>query len=277
MKERTMGFANVFGSLRLGLIVPFLAVTTPPACSADGRVIDLSGFEETFTEEFDTLDVSAVGPGTRWIAHTPWNGDFGDAVFTDPKPGFPFTTLNGKLRIEMRKDEQGRWRSGLLASVDPKMQGFSQRYGYFEMSAKMPPGEGVWPAFWLIGVNYRPLASEIDVIEYYGQFPDRYMASIAVWDKVGKPPKNYTENHRVFVPGKTLTDGFHTFGVEVDEQTTTFFLDRKAVATTPTRPEHRQPMYVLLNLGAGGGWPITNMPNPSIMEVDYVRVWQKRP
>ena len=36
--------------------------------------------------------MSAWGPGTRWIAHTPWHGDFGDAAFSDPLPGFPFAT-----------------------------------------------------------------------------------------------------------------------------------------------------------------------------------------
>ena len=81
----------------------------------------------TFEENFDKLDVSAWGEnGSRWIAHTPWNGDFGDARFTDPTEGFPFTVEEGILRIEARKGPDGNWRSGLLASTNAKGQGFSQ-------------------------------------------------------------------------------------------------------------------------------------------------------
>src|SRR5262245_58912978 len=69
--------------------------------------LDLSGYDLVFDENFDALDVSARGPGTRWIAHTPWNGDFGDALFVDPTPDFPFTVENGILRIEARKGEDG--------------------------------------------------------------------------------------------------------------------------------------------------------------------------
>jgi len=244
---------------------------------AEGDAIDLSAYEPTFVEEFDTLDVSGRGPGTRWIAHTPWNGDFGDARFVDPRDGFPFTTENGRLRIEMRRGADGRWRSGLLASVDPKMNGFSQRYGYFEMRAKFPPGEGVWPAFWLIGIERDKTASEIDVVEYYGQKSDRYFATLHVWDKVNKPPQNQEEKHRVVVPDGSLTTDFHSYGVSVEAETTTFYLDRKAVWAVPTRPEHRQPMYMLVNLAAGGGWSIGAMPSPSILEVDWVKVWRTKP
>src|SRR3546814_11922334 len=61
----------------------------------------------TFDENFDTLDVSPWGPGTRWIAHTPWYGDFGAAKFTDPSANFPFKTRDGILTIEMRQDPGG--------------------------------------------------------------------------------------------------------------------------------------------------------------------------
>src|SRR5690606_22264058 len=97
--------------LRLGLIVAAAIVGTSGGVQAEpGKQLDLSGYRLTFEENFDTLDVSAWGPGTRWIAHTPWYGDFGDAKFTDPQPGFPFTIKDGVLRIEARKGEDGKWR-----------------------------------------------------------------------------------------------------------------------------------------------------------------------
>jgi len=107
------------------------------------KKLDLSDYELSFNEDFDKLDVSAWGPGTRWIAHTPWNGDFGAAQFTDPVPGFPFVVENGILRIEARRESNGTWRSGLLASSDSKGAGFLQQYGYFEMRAKLPAGPGL--------------------------------------------------------------------------------------------------------------------------------------
>ena len=88
------------------------------------KKLDLSNYQLSFNEDFDKLDVSAWGPGTRWIAHTPWNGDFGDARFADPAPGFPFVVENGVLRIEARREADGKWRSGLLSSADPKGAGF---------------------------------------------------------------------------------------------------------------------------------------------------------
>ena len=69
--------------------------------------LDLSDYRPTFEENFDRLDVSAWGPGTRWIAHTPWRGDFGDAAFADPTNDFPFTISSGILRIEARKEAAG--------------------------------------------------------------------------------------------------------------------------------------------------------------------------
>jgi len=60
-------------------------------------------------ETFDTLSVSPdrIGPA-RWTAHTPWNGDFGDARFMDPGPDGPFSVSDGILSITARKDADGR-------------------------------------------------------------------------------------------------------------------------------------------------------------------------
>ena len=90
----------------------------PNQARGEGAAIDLCAFVPTFSEEFDTLSVSPWGEnGSRWIAHTPWHGDFGDAAFADPRPGFPFRVRAGILEIEARKDADGKWQSGLLASV----------------------------------------------------------------------------------------------------------------------------------------------------------------
>ncbi|MHC4503436.1 MAG: LamG domain-containing protein, partial [Planctomycetota bacterium] len=138
---------------KVGTLVVDRNAPRPKADTEKAPTLSLDGFEITFSEEFDgRLDVSPWGPGTRWIAHTPWSRDFGDAAFANPRDGFPFTIEKGILRIEARKDEnlkdrwKRKWEAGLLASNAPDGSGFSQRYGYFVMRAKLPAGPGVWPA-----------------------------------------------------------------------------------------------------------------------------------
>ncbi len=256
----------------LGLCV-LTGASDTPASIAGGQpaTIDPDSLRLTFDESFDKLDVSAWGPGTRWIAHTPWNGDFGDARFTNPGPDFPFTIRDGMLRIEARKAEKGNWQSGLLASTDAKGNGFKQKYGYFEMRSRFPEGQGVWPAFWLMSRG-DPKGVEVDVVEHYGQFPDRYTAALHIWDR--KTP-SLTQNffQRVSVTSGSLSSDFHTYGVAVEPDRIRYFFDRRQVWAIATPGELQLPFTILLDLGLGAGWPIDKTPNPSIMEVDYVRVW----
>jgi beta-glucanase (GH16 family) len=276
-QEASMLQTVIWHDMQAGLPAFFLLLCTAlhPVEAQERMEIDLSRYEPTFVEEFDTLDVSPWGPGTRWIAHTPWSGDFGAAAFANPRDGFPFTIENGVLRIEARKGTDGKWRSGLLASVDRAGNGFSQQFGYFEMRAKLPAGEGVWPAFWLIGRDRSTHTAEIDVFEHQGRFPHRFTSSVHVWDRM-EPKKSRSVHHRVGVPSGSLSEQFHTYGVEVDSQRVRIYFDRREVWSTPTPKEHHQPMYVLLNLALGSGWPIENTPSPSVMSVDYVRVWQQK-
>ncbi|MBM1175571.1 glycoside hydrolase family 16 protein [Microvirga arabica] len=258
-------------------VLPIAALLMPVLLTASthafgGEQIDLSRFTRTFTEDFDHLDVSARGPGTRWIARVPWGGNFGRAAFVGPTSGFPFTTDNGILRIEARQDEDGKWRSGLLASVDPSGQGFSQQYGYFEMRAKLPPGDGVWPAFWLIGIDRSSHTAEIDVIEHHGHAQGRYTSTVHVWDRSDRK-KSRSVYQRNPVPPGSLYDRFNTYGVSIDPTWIRFFFNREEVWRTQTPDQHRQPMYILLNLGLGGGFSTASTPNPSYMYVDYIHAY----
>lgn len=230
----------------------------------------------TFSDEFDTLSVSGRGDDTRWSAHTPWHGDFGDAKFVDPGPGFPFSVNNGALTITAQKDAAGQWRSGLLSSTNPDGRGFSQLYGYFEARAKVPAGPGVWPAFWLVGVNRSGARVEIDIMEYYGRAPRQFSSSMHVWphDKGDRASHDIARTDTGETP---LSDGFHTFGAEVTPQWTSIYFDRRPVQRFKTPLEHTAPLGILVNLALGSGWPIDKTPNPSLFLVDYVRVYAPRP
>lgn len=235
--------------------------------------IDLSQYTLTFEDEFDTLDVSAWGPGTRWIAHTPWGGDFGKARFVNPRPTHPFTLSEGSLEIRAWKGRDGRWRSGLLSSVDSKGNGFKQKFGYFEIRAQLPPGTGLWPAFWLIGRKGERYTAEIDVIEHHGHKPSSYAMAVHIWDRKKRGGRK-TTGKSYSVPAGSLYDRFNTYGASIDEHWIVFYFNRKEVWRTRTSAVHKQPLFVLLNLAMGGS--IEETPNPSIMKVDYVKVWSKR-
>lgn len=255
----------------------WLAAAAPPP---EGQ-LDLNGYSLLFEEDFDKpLDVSPWGPRSRWIAHTPWNGDFGDAAFADPSPGFPFTVANGVLRIEARKDPaflkadgKRAWRSGLLASNDAKGNGFSAQYGYFEISARLPTGVGVWPAFWLASTRSKPSSGEdssieIDVFEYYGA-PAKYQEVVHVW----KPGPHHETGQTVSTQPGDVYRAFHRYGVLVTPTVLKFYFDGAQVWSVPTPKEHKKPLMVLLNLALGSGFPIDDVPSPTFMYVDYVRVW----
>lgn len=236
--------------------------------------LDLSGYHVTFDEDFkEPLSVSPWGPGTRWIAHTPYAGDFGDARFADPTKDFPFTIADGILRIEAKK-VGGRWQAGLLSSVDRKGDGFAQQYGYFEMRAKFPKGPGTWPAFWLLGVakvkDKSRTGVEIDIVEQYGVHPNSLHTCLHLW---------YADKKHTADPAHFIVDGmaadFHRYGALVTAEHIIFYFDGVELRRVKTPDEFKQPLYLLVNLALGGGWPIDKTPDPSCMYVDYVRAYAK--
>jgi hypothetical protein len=268
--------------LRLLAAIAILMMAGVPQSKSDDAIkpaeLDLTKLSIAFREDFDErLSVSPWGPNTRWIAHTPWHGDFGDAQFADPVLGFPFSTNDGILRIEARKSNDGKWQSGLLSATDENGRGFSLQYGYFEMRAKLPPGPGVWPGFWLgtIPDKTASTAIEIDILEYYGQFPGSYQTNIHIWPTNPNDPKDTRYGpHEVKVAPESLTTDFNTYGVMVTREWIIFYLNRKEVFRETTPREHNRPLYVLLNLALGSGWPIDQTPNPSFMYVDYVHIYK---
>lgn len=261
----------------LGLLVVLALGALPGQPSVAQEPLNINAYQLTFEENFDSLDVSTWGEnGSRWIAHTPWNGDFGDARFTDPAPGFPFTTDQGILKIEARKGADGTWRSGLLSSVNPKGEGFSQQFGYFEARMKLPPGKGVWPAFWLIGLDRTKYTAEIDVLEYYGRAPYEFSMGFHIW-RQSQGGENTTGGNWKNVPEGSLNSEYHTYGVDIQPDKTSFYLDRQFIWSFDTPKEFQMPFYPLVNLALGSGWPIDETPNPSILLVDYIHVYQRKP
>ena len=166
-------------------------------------------------------------------------------------------------------------------------QGF--KYGKIAARIQLPYGEGMWPAFWMLGANIDenggdtawPQSGEIDILELYGSKDDGAVEANIHWadanDKHAmlRPPVYELEK------GK-FADAFHVFELEWDEKRIAWLVDGKEYASTPIdsedRSEFHQEFFILLNVAVGGRWsgrPDNSTQFPQYMYVDWVRVYQK--
>ena len=165
---------------------------------------------------------------------------------------------------------------------------FEQAYGKFEARIKLPTGQGLWPAFWLLGANGDtnawPTCGEIDIMEARGQEPRLNHGSLH--------GPGYSGGHAITrtleLPGPDGFDaGFHVFSVEWDVGQIVFKVDdqiyhsvRASALPEGTRWVYDHPFFVVLNVAVGGdyvGSPGGGVAFPQTMLVDYVRAWKRAP
>jgi beta-glucanase (GH16 family) len=162
---------------------------------------------------------------------------------------------------------------------------FEQAYGRFEARIKIPRGQGLWPAFWLLGNDIGkigwPRCGEIDIMENIGKEPSLVHGSLHGPGYSGD--RGYTSEYK-FPGGVHFFDDFHVFAMEWEPKVVRFFVDQELYATfTPTRlPSGMNwvfdhPFFIILNVAVGGDWP--GAPDsttvfPQTMLVDYVRVYK---
>jgi beta-glucanase (GH16 family) len=162
---------------------------------------------------------------------------------------------------------------------------FSQAYGRFEARLKIPYGQGLWPAFWMLGSNIDtvswPNCGEIDIMENIGKEPSIVHGTIhgPGYSGANGIGAAYTLNG-----GQRFADGFHVFAVEWQPNVIRWYVDGNLYETrTPsdlpagTNWVYDHPFFVIINVAVGGGWP--GNPDattvfPQTMLVDYVRVYQ---
>ncbi len=163
---------------------------------------------------------------------------------------------------------------------------FSVKYGKIAARMKIPFGQGLWPAFWMLGEDIKtaawPKCGEIDVMENIGKEPG------IVHGTIHGPGYSGSKgiSHAYSLPdGQPLSADFHVYAVEWAPDSITFLLDDHPYATvTPaslpqgTRWVYDHSFFLLLNLAVGGAWPgnpdaTTQFPQELI--VDWVRVWQQ--
>jgi beta-glucanase (GH16 family) len=176
--------------------------------------------------------------------------------------------------------------AGGYTSARLKTQGlYSVTYGKIEMRAQIPFGQGLWPAFWMLGVDIDsagwPHCGEIDIMENIGKEPSVVHGTVhgpvsSAAYGIGAPFQ--------LLNGQRFADGFHKFGVIWGPESVEFLVDNtpyKTVTPADLPPGadwvYSHPFFLLLNVAVGGNWP--GYPDattqfPQQMVVDYVRVYR---
>ena len=167
---------------------------------------------------------------------------------------------------------------------------FDQAYGRVEASIQIPQGNGIWPAFWMLGSNINnvgwPACGEIDMMENIGQYNPPNVIGGHIHGPVLPGGGDYYGGSGVgtnyTLPSGNFTGGYHLFAAEWNPSQITFYVDGTAYQTLSSAnlPGGGQwvfnhPFFILLNLAVGG---VSGTPNsgsfPQQMLVDYVRVYK---
>ncbi len=189
---------------------------------------------------------------------------------------------NGNLIIQA-VNLNGTWTSARMNTyqIEP------MQYGRIEARMKLPIGTGIWPAFWMLGANFNtavwPLCGEMDIMEWVPQYgPSKTSSTIHGPFSGG----NGVGSAFTFPNGGRVDDAnYHTYGViwspnqaqfYRDDPTTPYFTIAKNT-DIPGDWVFNHPFFVIMNLAMGGYFPDytdSTTPNPSVMTVDYVRVYR---
>lgn len=267
-----------------------------PATAASAH-IEPSSETLVWSDEFNGTQVQSAPDPAKWTYETGGGGWGNGELETYCAYGSNASPCNaqnpnvyvgpdGYLHIVGRKDAGNRYTSARI-----KTEGLASfQYGRLEARIQIPAGEGMWPAFWMLGDSIQsvdwPKCGEFDIMENIGKEPATIHGSIH-----GEGFTGTLMGLPYVAPGNAaFSEGFHTYGLIWSPGKVEYYVDSptNVYATfTPaslpagaTWPFDSGKFFFLLNLAIGGGWP--GPPNqathfPAEMLVDYVRVWQRLP
>jgi beta-glucanase (GH16 family) len=235
----------------------------------------------TWSDEFNGASGSAID-SSKWKFDTGGSGWGNNELeyYTNSTRNV-YQDGQGHLAITARKENPsgyGCWygsctyTSGRILTADK----FSQTYGRFEASIKIPKGQGIWPAFWMLGGNNWPTTGEIDIMENVGNTPNTVYGTI---HGPGYSGANGVGGNRTI--GSALGDAFHTYAVDWSPNLIVWYLDgSEYFRATPASIRgntwvYDHPFFMILNVAVGGYWPGNSDGStvfPQTMLVDYVRV-----
>jgi beta-glucanase (GH16 family) len=138
--------------------------------------------------------------------------------------------------------------------------GFAFTYGYVEMRARVPSGNGLWPSFWMLPIDFGS-KPEIDIMQVLGYDPTRLRVHV----------------HTVDTTGAVKSQGFGSTGLDLAEDWHVY-LDGAEVWRFGGADVPSEPMYLVANLAVGGdyaGPPDPATVFPAIYQIDFIRIWQE--
>lgn len=268
---------SIWNDAGIGVALQDQAVTAHPA-------------ELVWSDEFNTPNGSAPDP-QKWtydLGGKGWGNQELETYTNRPRNVY---IHNGMLVIQARKEtlagKDGVARDYTSARL--KTRGlFTQTYGRIEARIKIPSGQGLWPAFWMLGDDVDkagwPRCGEIDIMENIGREPSVVHGTI---HGPGYSGARGISAAYSMPGGGRFADDFHIYAVEWRPQEIQFFVDGNLYTTVlPTNLPHGarwvfdHPFFIILNVAVGGGWPgnpDATTTFPQTMEIDYVRVYKLSP
>lgn len=244
-----------------------------------------SDYQLVWADEFDGSELDT----TNWNRQVEPAGRFNEEWqrYTESPENAYIENNQLVLKANHESDTHGidQYTSGRLNTAGKQ----SWQYGKIVTRMKLPYGEGLWPAFWLLGDNIDenggdtpwPFCGEIDILELYGSKDDGVIeANIHYADSAGEhgmlDPIQYKLEEGRFA------DDFHVFELEWDEQQMRWLVDGNEYASVDITgdefKEFHNKYFLLLNVAVGGTWagrPDASTSFPQYMYVDWVRVYQK--
>ncbi len=250
------------------------------------QTVTAQNYVLVFSDEFDGTSVDTsnwtflIGDGTDQGLPAGW-GNNELQYYREENT----TVAGGLMTITAKEESFAGYNYTSSRLITENKQDFT--YGRMEMRAKMPIGQGIWPAFWMFFTapgKYGGWAAsgEIDIMEYIGSEPDEVFGTI----HFGQPfPGNVFSSIEYTLPSGTFNDDFHTFAIEWEPNEIRWYVDDILYATQnnwwsnggPYPAPFDQPFHLLLNLAVGGnlpGNPDATTVFPQEYVIDYVRVYE---
>jgi beta-glucanase (GH16 family) len=270
-------------------LAPTAVPTSTPITPPDPiEIAEYEGYELVWHDEFDGDKIDPE----KWVHDIGGYGfGNGEAQFYTDRPENS-RVENGLLVIEARFElyENNYYTSAKLWTRDL----YEFTYGRVEARTKVPPGAGLWPAFWMLGADFDPyfkedgswvsnwpFCGEIDIMEYIGREPKLILGTVHGPGYAGALGLSKWV-HQEF----DIADEFHTYGIEWTYEGITWFFDGEPYYTLNREAVGQRewvfdkPFYLILNLAVGGRFPGPiglDTKFPANYYVDYVRVYQLEP
>lgn len=269
-----MNFTGPAPALRI--LAPLLFIPTILCSCNEGTG---NTWTEVWSDEFD-------GPAGQLPSAANWTFDIGtdwgnaQLEYDTDRPENVSLDGNGNLAITARRES---YRGSAYTSGRIKTQGFfDHAYGRFEARIKLPVGQGIWPAFWMLGNDFEtvgwPQCGEIDVMEYRGQEPSVVHGTIHGPGYAGADGISA----RYILSGGRFDTEFHVFAVEWTEAGIEWFVNGELYHRVDRGEPGGEwvfdhPFFILLNVAVGGhfvGPPDATTEFPQSMLIDWVRVYR---